>query len=201
MSFISSFSSEFLKTRHWITCRKTLLASVVLIQSGATSHLKTKAIMVIPALLRQYFKGVGKRCAITHACCCRHPSLYRCDQQHHSSKEQERHKGRSIMKRIFEIRDFILHLATGPCWDLSCYEIMFILHCSLSQPSISSLCFHHQEYSVPVTLDTPTTTTTTHLSWGAHPCSTGPALCLLTGAGWLKHLWHPCSLWAALLTV
>lgn len=147
-------------------------------------------------------RRVSKRCAITHACCCRHPSLYRCDQQHHSSKEQERHKGRSIMKRIFEIRDFILHLATGPCWDLSCYEIMFILHCSLSQPSISSLCFHHQEYSVPVTLDTPTTTTTTtHLSWGAHPCSTGPALCLLTGAGWLKHLWHPCSLWAALLTV
>lgn len=59
------------------------------------------------------------------------------------------------MKRIFPIRDFILHLATGPCWDLSCYEIMSILHCSLSQPSISSLCFHHQEYSVPVTSDFP----------------------------------------------
>lgn len=59
------------------------------------------------------------------------------------------------MKRIFPIRDFILHLAMGPRWDLSCYEIMSILHCSLSQPSISSLCFHHQEYSVPVTSDSP----------------------------------------------
>lgn len=48
-----------------------------------------------------------------------------------------------------QIRDFILHLARGPCWDLSRHEIVSILHCALSQPSISSLCFHHQEYSAP----------------------------------------------------
>lgn len=77
-----------------------------------------------------------------------------------AKNRSQRHKGRSIMKRIFEIRDFILHLATGPCWDLSCYEIMSILRCSLSQPSISSLCFHHQEYSAPVTSGSPPPTPT-----------------------------------------
>lgn len=55
-----------------------------------------------------------------------------------------------------KIRDFILHLATRSCWDLSCHEIVSILHCALSQPSINSFCFHHQEYSaLPATESRP----------------------------------------------
>lgn len=49
-----------------ITQKNPLLASLALIQTGATSNLKTKDIMVIPALLRQYFKGVRAEDALSH---------------------------------------------------------------------------------------------------------------------------------------
>ena len=41
----------------------------------------------------------------------------------------------------------------GPCCDLSCHEIVSILHCAVSQPSISPFCFWQQDYAALVAME------------------------------------------------
>lgn len=65
-----------------------------------------------------------------------------------SATDSRRYEGRYVDKAFH-----ITFSHCGPCCDLSCHEMVSILHCALSQPSISPFCSWQQEHAGLVAME------------------------------------------------